>query len=357
MLPATVRASLTEEARITLERIDERSVKDEILSVGSKIQDAGIRTSQLLKVTFKDIIEENPMRTELEDNMNNMRDAANKLDPEKLGKLGIIARIFTRNPLAAQLRKMARGYESAESHITTLEKALNDGAEFLKKDSSELLNIYNNISQQQVKVAEHSFVLEQLITGLQEKKKDTTYVIDRAFEHQMIANLQDSKLNMLANQQFMLSIDMTVNNNYSLAQSVKRTAGTVGTIARTGMAIQAALVRQKRVVELVEATKKDMSDRLVANARMVESNTADIAAAASNPILCLDKVKESYKILQQAVRDLEVIHDKTSKEALTSLDSINRVTQELKGMANIGSSLKEIPAPTAPPSPQVRADA
>ena len=348
MLNETVRSQLTAEAVDILARIDDENVKKEILLKGSKIQGTGVRNTDLLRGTFKSLMESNPMRDELESNMHKVLDASDKLTPERMGKLGMLTRIFTRNPVMAQLRKMARGYESAEAYLTTIEGALTKGAGYLSKDSTELLNVYTDLATQQRALAEYTFSVDCIFRGLLEKKNDPTYEPDKIFEHNIVMNLQDCKMRLMANKQFMVTIDMAVNGNTTLSEHVKRTAGVVGTVSRTGMIIQAALLRQKNIVDLVQETKKDMSDRMVANAKLIEANTSVIAEVSSSPVLALDKVRESFQILQKTARDLEVVRDKTSKDALAALSEIDRTIEGLNALPGARQLIASPPSAPAP---------
>jgi uncharacterized protein YaaN involved in tellurite resistance len=265
--------------------------------------------------------------------MDDMQNLLADLDPEKAGKLGILMRLLTRNPLAARAKKVARKYESAKDKIESIEKGLDKGSELLQRDSRELLGLHDSLQVQQVDLAKKILVLDEVSKGISSGKA----VVPRTFTHQLSTNLADLKLMMIANDQFQRSIDIVVNNNTDLAQSVSRVRTLASNIARTGLSLQAALLQQKRTQKAVEGTKKFMGDMIKSNAEMLKTNAAEIAESANSPVLSLDKIKESHKILQETVAEMDRIRQKTAQESEEALRAIDAAADELKTLPSLSA--------------------
>lgn len=338
LLPMDVRVALAEEARSVLSRINDPSTRKEILAVGTKMRGAADRTGNLLKARFKDVVAENPNRQELEANMDSMQDAIAELDPLKAGRLNPIISLFTRNKIAAQLRRLSRSYETSEKKIEIIEKALKDSSSKLEGDSNDLLGLYNGLQEQQREIARRVVVMDSIMAGLEEKREDASYEPDRMFEHQLINNLGDLKISMVVFQQFMESIDMTVNNNNLLSQQVHRVSNLVANMARAGLAIQQALLNQKKTSEFVGKVRDSMQTMMESNAKMIGQNTMAIAEAASTPIISLEALKSSYQELQRNKQALEDLRERTLLESRQALDSIEAVTSDMRALPGISSA-------------------
>lgn len=330
LLPVETRTSLSAEAKQMLARISDPMTRQEILSESSKLNNIGNKNSDLLKRTFKSMIEENPKRQELETGMEDMRSAIEKINPERLGRLGFFTRLFTKNPIVAQLKKIKNGYNSAEKEISMVEKALTDGSKYLESDSHELIKLMDNLEAQQKELAKKIFVSKEILAGIKEMDPLAEETVDKEFVFQLEVCLGDMQTMFLVNQQYITSIGLTVNNNTSLCQSLNRVVTVVGNVARTGLAIQSALLQQKNTVALMDSTKEFVANVLTTNSEMVKEGTAKIAQAASSPVLQIDVVKKAYNNLEQAIEDLNRVRNQASVAVQGTLADIDEASTKLK---------------------------
>ena len=66
---------------------------------------------------------------------------------------------------------------------------------------------------------------------------------------------QDLRTMEQVNIQFFVSIDMTVNNNKMLSQSIARTLTVTTNLLTVGLSLQSALVNQKKAIEATKSTQ------------------------------------------------------------------------------------------------------
>ena len=101
--------------------------------------------------------------------------------------------------------------------------------------------------------------------------------------------------------QFFVSIEMTRQNNSRLGQAVERTLSLATNVVTVGLAIQAALARQKRVLEATKRTREFLGNMIVANAVAIKQHTAEIGDVYNNPVIAIDKLTQAHNELIEAM--------------------------------------------------------
>jgi uncharacterized protein YaaN involved in tellurite resistance len=336
LLTPESKASLSEEVQQVLTRIDDPQTKTEILGVVAQMSTLKGRTSNLLKVRFKEVISDNPARKELDAKMDDMQDSFADMDPEKLGRLNIVSRIFSRNPLAKRLKKMVQGYESAEKKIEAIEAGIAQGAKNLISDTNELLALHDQLTGQNKEIAQRVFVIGGVSQGLEAKRAaEPSWEPDVRFEHRLRTSVQDMKLMFLVNSQFKESIMMTVTNNQELVEGSERLATVAGGMVRSGLALQSALIRQQQVIRRNRSIKEFLETLMETNAKTIHDNTLSAAESTSGPLLDIEKVKSSYQLLRATAEELDKLRARTALESLQVVDTIDKVTADLKALPGL----------------------
>jgi uncharacterized protein YaaN involved in tellurite resistance len=101
-----------------------------------------------------------------------------------------------------------------------------------------------------------------------------------------------------------------------------------------GLAIQAALSRQKKVLEATKATQEYAADLLQANAAAIRQQSGEIADLHTNPVLALDKVKKAHDDLLAAIEETEVVKRKgveKANEGIAALTEMSKTMSEKAG--------------------------
>ena len=335
LLPAEVKESLARESQELLLRIDDATTKSELLGVVTQMSTIKERNSNLLKARFKEVIAENPNRKELDDNMDTLQEQLSEMDPEKLGRLNIVAKLFSRNPLAKRLKKMVQGYESAEKKVEAIENGIAQGARNLISDTNELLTLHDSLDSQNQEIAPRVYVLGGVSRGLLAKKDEEGRTPDVRFEHSLDVAVQDMKLMFLVNSQFKESIMMTVTNNQDLVKGSERLASMATNMVRSGLMLQAALMRQKQVIQRNNTVKEFLVTLMDSNSKTIKENTIAAAQATSGPLLDVERVKESYRVLRDTALQVEDLRQRTMQESKRVADTIDQVTADLKALPGI----------------------
>lgn len=322
---------LEKEASLIVSRISEPETRKELSALGNNILGTSSKSYGLMQQKMAVIIQENPKREALEDDMEDIKKAVQDLSPDTLGSLSFWQKLFTKNPVGKKLEKIKEGYESAESRLTSIEKGLAKGSTYLTEDNKELASLYGDIQSTQKALSEHIFVLEKVVDQIKGKYENDPMATpeDIMFESEMVNKLQDFKLMQEANAQFQVSINMTVQGNAALLSSVNRLSNIVGNVARSGLMVQASLLRQKSAINLVKGTKSFVGNVLKSNAEMVKSNVKETKELLSAPVLDMEQVQEAHNVLKEAVEEAFNCRNEVMQKSLQSLKKLDTMMKDL----------------------------
>jgi len=322
---------LDKEATMIVESLDREETKSQLMKLGN-ITGAQSKSYNLMKSKMSTIIQDNPKRKDLEDNMAEIRDAVDELSPDKLSELGFWRKMFTKNPIGRKLQQISEGYESAEKKLNMIETGLVKGSQYLQEDNEELTELFGEIRKDQDELIKNVYILEKVVEEIKEKYKDPSIEKtpqDITFESSMVNKLQDFKMMVETNEQFKVSINLTVGGNAALLNNVERLASVVGKVARTGLMVQTALLKQKKMSDLIENTKDFTGNLLQSNAQMVKDNVAVVKKTMSSPVLDMEKVVASHNTLKEAVSEVLEMKQTVMAESLQSLEKLNGMMDEL----------------------------
>ncbi|MCH6546614.1 MAG: toxic anion resistance protein, partial [Deltaproteobacteria bacterium] len=208
----------------------------------------------------------------------------------------------------------------------------------LIKDNISLDNLYVNVKEQQLAVQKNAYLGELIMKKLQERLATATDEERPKLEsvqHAVAMRVQDLRTMEQVNMQFFVSIDMTIDNNRLLKQSVDRTITVTTSLLTVGLAIQAALARQKKVLDATRATQDYAADLLKANAASIRRQSTEIAELHTNPVLALDKVKAAHDDLLAAIEETEKIKKQGVAKATEGIAALSKMSETMGKKAGV----------------------
>ena len=324
--------SLDKETELIVANLDDDKTRSQLINLGSSLSGRSSSSYNLMKTKMAHLMQENPQRKNLESDMEAIRQAVDDLSPDKLGRLSFWRKIISKNPMGRKLIQIQEGYESAEERLSSIEKGLEKGSSFLVDDNSELSNLFKEISLSQSEIEKNVYILEGVVSKIKSKHVGSDVIPDPrdiTFESEMVNKLQDFKIIMEANKQFQTAISVNVQGNHALLTKVRRLSNIVGTVARAGLMVQASLLRQKGMIDLVEGTESFIGNTLKSNAEMVRDNVKSIKKTLSSPSLDIDTVIEAHKVLKEAVEDAYSTREEVMNKSFESLDKLNSLLKDL----------------------------
>lgn len=263
-----------------------------------------------------------------------LREVMDEINPHKLTEpkktfLGLVKKI---PKIGDVLVKIARKYETVQSQINEIMNALRSGKDELLRDSLELEGLYNQVQAAQLDLKKNAYLGELIMQKMEEMLKETEDLAEKSkFEnilHKTAMRTQDLRTMEQMNQQFFISLDMTINNNDQLSDSIDRTIIVCDGVLTVGLSLQVALANQKRITKSVQATQEYTANMLVANAAAVKSQTIEIAELQNNPVLALDKVKQAHMSLLEAIDatdDIKRAGIASAKDGIKQLTEMSEV--------------------------------
>jgi uncharacterized protein YaaN involved in tellurite resistance len=130
--------------------------------------------------------------------------------------------------------------------------------------------------------------------------------------------------------QFFVSIEMTRQNNNRLGQSVERTLALGSNVVMVGLAIQSALIRQKRVLEATQRTREFLGNLIVANAASIRQHTQEIGDVYNNPVIAIDKITQAHNDLMEAMDMADRLKQEGIDGARENIAKLSKLSADLQ---------------------------
>lgn len=330
------------------ENISDRKLARSITSLGMEAQQMSSQSVALLQTRMGDILGKlEDQEGDIPSNLFKMRAALDEINPHVVGQPGKIAKFFGKIPgVGKRLAMIAQKYETAKDQINLITASLKKGQDNLLEDNIDLEKLYGNVETQQLEVKKNKY-LGQLVWR---KIEEVLPTVEEAMEkrklqtilHRVATRVQDLALAEQVNLQFFLSIDTTIENNENLGEVVTRQITITTNLVMVGLAIQAALARQRKTIEAVKAVKEYSESLIKANAKALREGTADINQLLNEPVLAVAAVEEAFDEIMAAMDESEAAKEKGIQDAKAGIAKLSDMSGKLEVRAKaLHESLKE----------------
>ena len=215
----------------------------------------------------------------------------------------------------------------------------------LTPDNVEMRKLYEGVEAQQLPIQKNAYMGELLMQQLSElmERTDDTLRSERIRNslHDVSMRVQDLRTMEVVHTQFFVSLEMSRQNNTRLGQSVERTLTLATTVVTVGLAIQAALARQRKILEATQRTREFLGNVLVSNAAAIKQHTDEIGDVYNNPVIAIDKITQAHNDLIDAMDAA----DRLKQEGIDSArENIAKLTELSTNLNERASGLREQPA-------------
>ncbi len=364
-VPALLEADAAEEVqRKAQELVDQlnaapqdRELARSVGSIGEDAQQAAGREIDLLQTKVGTLLNDlDGPGAKIPQGLMELRKTIDKVNPHALSSRpqGFLSKLLRRTPVIGDvLADITVKYESVQTQIDQIVDGLRNGKDELLQDSLELDRLYQGVQSSQLEVQKAAYLGELLWQGFEAQLSDATEATDPAerqrldtLVHRVAMRVQDLRTMEQVNTQFFISIDMTIQNNDHLSDAITRTITVTRSLLTVGLAIQAALANQKKIMQAVKATQEYTADMLTANAAAIKQQTTEIGDMYKNPVLALDKVKQAYDDLMGAMDQMDEIRRTGTEQARAGINQLTEMTTQLdpKAQALRASRDFEIPS-------------
>ncbi len=365
-LPAQVAeadaSELQQRAKGLLERLEsepeDRQLARSLGALGSDAQQRAGHEIDLLKTKVGALLSDlDGPGSRIPQGLVKLRKTMDDVNPHVLASKprGLLSRLLRRTPLIGDvLADIAVKYESVQTQIDSIVDGLRAGKDQLLQDSLELDRLYRQVQAAQLEVQKASYLGELLWQGLEAQLAGTGDDAPEAGERQRLETLvhrvamrvQDLRTMEQVNTQFFISIDLTIQNNDHLSDAITRTVTVTRSLLTVGLAIQAALANQKKIMEAVKETQEYTADMLAANAASIRQQTSEIGDMYKNPVLALDKVKAAYDDLMGAMDQMDEIRRAGTESARSGIAELDQMSAGLAPRAEALRASREFELPS-----------
>ena len=320
----------------------ELELLDNLTNVGLQAQRNAAGQLGLLKTRIGAFLNEGGTSAEIANGLRDLRVTLSQINPHEMTQPGIGQRLFgvlpfvkgRHNPVVRALSKIAIRYEPVSRQVAHIETSLRDGQTLLARDNVELRMLYEDVESQQPSIQRNAYLgelLAQRLTQLLEQTEDPTKRdrIQGAL-HDVVARVQDLRTMEGVHVQYFVSIEMTWRNDNRLGQAVERTLALATNVVTVGLAIQSALIRQKRVVEANVRTREFLGDLVAANAGAIRQHTQEIGDLYNNPVISMEKITQAHNDLIEALNMASRLRQEGIEAARESIATLSQMSASLE---------------------------
>ena len=319
----------------------EMELLDNVSNVGVEAKRGTNNQLDLLKVRMGDILDQGGTGKEIADGLRELKTALQEISPESVTHRSVISRALGAvpfvgnhyNPIVRALNRIALRYEPVSKQVSIIETRLLDGRALLVRDNIELRKLYEDIEAHQLGLQRNAYLGELLIrelTALIERTEDPLKR-DRLEGglHDVATRVQDLRTIEQVHLQFFVSIEMGRQNNNRLGQSVERTVALATNVVMIGLAIQSALVRQKKVQEATRRTREFLGDLVEVNARSIRTHTDEIGDLYNSPVIAAEKLTRAHDDLVAALETAGRLRHEGIASARENITRLNQLSSKL----------------------------
>jgi uncharacterized protein YaaN involved in tellurite resistance len=328
----------------------ELALLDNMTNMGIQAQRNAAADLDLLKARVGTFLSEGGPSREIASSLTELRLSLDQIDPHSINRsfwnrLADFSFFGRYNPVRT-LQKIALRYEPVSRQIAVIETRLRDGRSMLIRDNVELRKLYEQLEAQQPAVQRNAYLGEVLMQHLTRLLQETDDPVKRdriqGALHDVAMRVQDLRTMEEVHVQYFVSIEMSRQNNNRLGQAVDRSLTLATNIVTVGLAIQSALIRQKRIMEATERTREFLGNLIAANAVAIRTHTQEIGDLYSNPMIAMEKITQAHNDLVEALDIAERLRMEGIVAAKANITKLSQMSASLAQKAGGISPESEI---------------
>jgi uncharacterized protein YaaN involved in tellurite resistance len=317
------------------------AIEDKIANIGMKDQKRIASGVTLLQEKMGDVFNsenKNAVTENVTKNITELQTALAKINPkdiQKEARYRIIRMLpFFGNRVVNILKVSAQRRMTLQEVVDHLESSLSSGEVMLRQDNAQLKVMYEDIEEKQNVIESNAYFAEVIMQKLEESinqsedEKKKTSLNNLLFR--VSTRAQDLRAMENVHEQFFTSIEMTRSNNELLIATVQRMISMGMNVVYIALAINAALARQKKVLEAEKATKTFIGNMIVQNAEMINNHVKQIGDLYKEPVIAMDKMQQAVNLLKQSIDETNRMKIEGIAAAKENVVKIKVMTEDLR---------------------------
>ncbi|MEW2501159.1 MULTISPECIES: toxic anion resistance protein [unclassified Amycolatopsis] len=257
-----------------------------------------------------------------------LRRTVAELDPAKLPITG--RKLLGIFPAAASAKRALDRYRAANEPVNALVRELRTRQDVLRRDNAALKGERERLWATLGRLAEAAAFAEA-VDGAIDRQAGVFDLTDPSHANALRADIlypirqrhQDVLTQLAVSAQGYLALDLVRRTNDELIRGVERAVSTTVSALRVALLVSAALANQRDVLDEVAALQSTTDGLLRANAALLESQSAEIRKASSDPAVAVDTLRDSFDRIYSALDAIDgfkaeaVLHMASTVESLS----------------------------------------
>ena len=240
-------------------------------------------------------------QTRVSNTLIDLRTTVTELDPKRSDLTGV-KKVLKWLPGGDKIDRYFAKYQSAQSHLNAIIKALESGQDELRKDNAAIETEKANMWTTMAKLREYNELATALDQALEGKVAEleaagrtddaTTVKSDALFPVRQ--RRQDIMTQLAVAVQGYMALDLIRRNNLELIRGVDRAQTTTVAALRTAVIVSQALSRQKLVLDQINALNTVTSDLIESTSAQLRIQGAEINQQAASSSIDVAKLQAAF---------------------------------------------------------------
>ena len=267
-----------------------------------------------------------------------LRRTVEDLDPSKNGRLiggkkGMFEWLF-----GSGLSQYFQKYQSSQTHINSILKALSNGKDELLMDNaaidverSNLWNAMGRLEQMIYLSKEMDARLEDKVLELDVTDPAKAKAIRETALFYVRQRTQDLLTQMAVTVQGYLALDLVKKNNVELVKGVDRASTTTVSALRTAVTVAQALTNQKLVLDQVTALNTTTAGLIDSTGKLLKTQSAAIHEQAASSTIPVETLQRAFQNIYDTMDAIDTFKLKALDSMKTTITTLSGEVEKSKG--------------------------
>ncbi|MEI9926836.1 MAG: toxic anion resistance protein [Sphingomonas sp.] len=266
-----------------------------------------------------------------------LRRTVEELDPGRnaslIGKKGMLSWLF-----GDGLSKYFQKYQSSQSHINAILKALASGKDELLMDNAAIDVERGNLWTAMGRLEQMIYLSKEMDARLEEKAAELDHsdpakakAIRETALFYVRQRTQDLLTQMAVTVQGYLALDLVKKNNVELVKGVDRASTTTVSALRTAVTVAQALTNQKLVLDQVTALNTTTAGIIDSTGKLLKTQSAAIHEQAASATIPVEVLQRAFQNIYDTMDAIDTFKLKALDSMKTTVDTLSTEVEKSKG--------------------------
>lgn len=333
----------------------DRSAVREATSVGQNVQMKANDDFKLLRTSLGKVMDrmQSGENKSIPGDLKKLRNIMDEINPypaieqiKRSQTAGFFSRLFRRVPgVGKVLADIAQKYESVQTQIDAITQSLEAGSDKLLENILEIEERYKNLKKMQKLLKLRGYQLQFLLKKLEAAQPKVTGDLERQTLQKAIAKivrrLQNIKVTENAFAQFFITMNVTMDNHENLREAVHSMINLTRPVLENGLALKIAQQEERQIAEALNASQDYLGNLMVNIAEDAMDNAARTAEVTNQPLIKLQDLTKSYKILVSRMDEASQIEARMVDAAKQNISQLEQMSEDLEKRAGAQEAARD----------------